>query len=112
MGTCKYAITKSNRGLYGEKQVRGWMTMGTYETSGDSLNLANVFKASTTPTITLGSNDGYVLEQTPDLNADSQLIMAYSVGNINAATGPLVEVVNATNLTAVNVQFTALGQPY
>jgi len=112
MGTCTYAITKSSRGLYGEKTVRGWITMGTYETSGDGLNMANVFKSSTSPTITLGSNDGYILEQTPSLNADSQLIMAYSVGNINAATGPLVEVVNATDLTGVNVLFTAIGQPY
>jgi hypothetical protein len=112
MGTCTYLVVKSSRGLYGEKEVRGWITMGTYETSGDSLNLANVFKASTEPTIILGSNDGYVLEQTPDLNADSQLIMAYSVGNINSSIGPLVEVVNATNLSGVNVKFTATGQPY
>tara|TARA_R100001530_G_scaffold32673_3_gene25664 strand:- start:686 stop:985 length:300 start_codon:yes stop_codon:yes gene_type:complete len=98
--------------ITGEKYARGWITMGTYETSGDSLNLANVFKSSTECTVIPAGNDGYQLEATQGRNADNQLIMAYYVGNINAATGPLTQVANAVDLSAVNAQFFAIGQPY
>ncbi len=114
MGTIKTSVENTGQGatIQGTKVVRGTLTMGTYETSGDSLNLANYFLDSSTPTMMIGGDDGYVLQPTVGRNAEAMLVMAYYVSNINAATGPLGEVANATNLTGVNVDFVAFGQPY
>jgi len=114
MGNCIVKVDKRDRGLSGEKTIRGTMTLSNAysNAAGDTMNLSAEFKSSTVPTVILGSDDGYVLKATPGRNADHGLIQAYDVGNINGAVGPLHQVLNTTDLSAVNVSFMAIGQPY
>jgi len=115
MGNCIVKVDKRDRGLYGQKRISGTFTLAASysNTAGDAMNLSNEFKSTTVVTITPGSDDGYLLKSTPNRNADSALIQAYQMGTaINGAYGPLSQVLNATDLSAVNVSFTAEGQPY
>lgn len=120
MGTVSYNIETSGRMITGEKYARGTIKMGaTYATSGDALNLANVFKSDKSCVVMVGGGGGYAIESTVGRNADNQLIVARDVGwyhinaNSGAANQALTQIGNGSAvLAAVNVPFTAYGQPY
>ena len=115
MGNVVIKVDYRDRGLSGRKTIEGTLTLAASysNAAGDALNLSNEFKSSAAATVILGSDDGYVLKATPGRNADNQLIQAYQVGTaINSTYQALSQVLNTTDLSGVNVSFTAIGQPY
>tara|TARA_Y100000310_G_scaffold295741_1_gene327376 strand:- start:2280 stop:2627 length:348 start_codon:yes stop_codon:yes gene_type:complete len=115
MGNCIVTVDRRERGPYGVKRIDGTLKLSSSysNAAGEGLNLSNEFKSSTVPTVILGSDDGYVLKATTGRNAEAGLVVAYDVGTvINGSYGPLSQVLNATDLSGVNIAFSASGQPY
>lgn len=100
--------------LHGEKMIRGSLAVGTYATDGAALNLANYFKSTTYPSVLITSGSGYALEHNQGTAASGKIKAYFSEVNQNGANDSyaLVEVTNATDLSAVNIPFVAFGQPF
>jgi len=96
----------------GYRVVHGTATLsGTYITGGDTIDLSSYFKSASSPTVIPSSDDGYLIRHDRGTAAAGTL-MAYVV-NINASGNvALIEVANASNLSAVVVPFIAVGQAY
>lgn len=119
MGNCTYKVDQQTPTMGGVQMLQGSVALSSsYATSGDSLNLVNYFKSTTNPVVILSSDDGYVVQSTVGRNATALLVKAYSVGwyainaNNGSANQALTEIGAGTNLSSVNVSFTAFGQPY
>jgi len=108
----KIYVTNEGPTMAGEKIIHGKLNLQTYETNGDPVNLSNFFKSSTSPFVCLtGGTGGYVLDHNQGTAAAGK-VLAYYTSTKNGAAGALDEVANATDLSAVNVSFFAIGQPY
>ncbi len=106
-----YNVTSTTLLPGGEVILRGSCVFGTYETStGDPLNLSNDLLSTGYPSVTISSAAGYVFEHDQG-TAAAGAVVAYEVGaaRINATIGALTQVVNATDLSAVNAVFTIQG---
>lgn len=90
-----------------KRVVRGTITFdSSYPTGGEAVTVASLGLVKLED-LTLSGDDGYVLRW--NRSASSPLILAYMGDNNNASDGPLIEVANTTDLSAVVTRFTAVG---
>ena len=97
--------------MNGEKEIRGKLNIGTYNTSGANVDLSNYFKTATYPTVIISACAGYVLEHDQGTAAAGK-VLAYYTSTKNGALGALDQVADSTSLAAINALFIARGQPY
>lgn len=89
------------------RQKRGTITFdSSYPTGGEAVTPAN-FGLTAITDIQLEGDDGYVLRW--DRSTTAPKLLAYMGDNNNASDGPLIEVANTTDLSAVVTRFTVTG---
>jgi len=91
---------------------RGTMNLGTYATGGIAVTKATFDLWHSMVALNVRPSGGYVAEFVPTtagvLNAGK--VVAYYGDNNNASDGPLIEVPDTTDLSAVNFRFEATGK--
>jgi hypothetical protein len=92
----------------GEVIVRGLATMDSlYATSGEVMDLSSYLSDVSSPTVLLGSDDGYILRHDRGTNSGGK-VLAYNAPAGNSAAA-LAQAAANTNLAAVVVPFIAIG---
>jgi hypothetical protein len=99
----------------GTKMIAGTGNIGVYLTGGAPMNLSNYLLSTGSPIVTATPTDGYILKHDFGTAAAGKLKVYQQV--LNAKNGidqniPMIEVTNATDLSAVKFGFIAMGQPY
>ncbi len=116
MGTCVTTIEDVSIIQGGKAIVSGSFSLSSsYATSGETLNLSNSIKDSSSPKVVFTSSGGYSLKHNQGNAAAGKVLAYFSVqnaANVADQNSALIEVTNATDLSAVNVDFIAYGQTY
>jgi hypothetical protein len=91
----------------GERQVRGTATIGVYTTGGVTCDIS-AYISGTPSEVMVESSGGYVFEHDGGTSAAGVIEAYYANGGASGGAA-LVQVANATNLSAVTTRFTAYG---
>lgn len=92
----------------GERQVRGTITFdSSYPTGGESFSVTAVGLTALNHLSFQTSSSGYV--PVWDRSTSAPKVLALMGDNNNSSDGPLIQVADTTDLSAVTVGFTAIG---
>ena len=102
------SVTQSTNLPGGFRLISGTVTFDdSYPTGGETMDLSSYLLSTSSPTVIINGDDGYVIQHDRGTAAAGKLI-AYGTGSANKAA--LTQQDATTNLSTVICPFTAIGQ--